>query len=246
MKTGVKLACLVAFLAAGLGFWSYARSVTAQNIAPGTAMAVCDIHRAYQAYKRVVDLKAKLTDDRDRIQAEVTDLNRQAKNMQDELAASGFLSGSPEFEQKRREILKKSLETKNFADLSQNELRRQDMRIVETSYQDVYKAVEKIAAKTTGFIYTVSLMGTTGERTGLSDQVKPLIARLKEHTDKPIYVGFGISTPQHALQVAQAGADGVIIGSRIIKFIEENLNSPPAMKKQIKAFIEDVIRTLKS
>ena len=147
MKTGVKLACLVAFLAAGLGFWSYARSVTAQNIAPGTAMAVCDIHRAYQAYKRVVDLKAKLTDDRDRIQAEVTDLNRQAKNMQDELAASGFLSGSPEFEQKRREILKKSLETKNFADLSQNELRRQDMRIVETSYQDVYKAVEKIAAK---------------------------------------------------------------------------------------------------
>ena len=106
--------------------------------------------------------------------------------------------------------------------------------------------IKMIAKRTTGFIYTVSLMGTTGQRSALSNMVKPLIARLKEHTDKPICVGFGISTPEHAKQVAQAGADGVIIGSRIVKFIEENLDSPQTMKDQIKTFIEDVVHSLTS
>jgi len=104
--------------------------------------------------------------------------------------------------------------------------------------------IEKIAALTTGFIYTVSLMGTTGERTGLSDLVEPLIARLKKHTDKPICVGFGISSSEHAKAVADAGADGVIIGSRIVKFIEENPDSPERMKAQISTFVKNVAETI--
>ena len=104
--------------------------------------------------------------------------------------------------------------------------------------------IEKIAAHTTGFIYTVSLMGTTGERTGLSDLVKPLIERLKKHTDKPICVGFGISSAEHACQVAEAGADGVIIGSRIVKLIEDNPDDPEKMKRAVKAFITDVTQAL--
>lgn len=106
--------------------------------------------------------------------------------------------------------------------------------------------IEKIAAQTTGFIYTVSVMGTTGQRTELSDAVKPLIARLKKHTDKPICVGFGISTPEHAREVAQAGADGVIIGSRIVKFIEENQDDAGTMKQQIDGFIRSVTAALVS
>ncbi len=108
----------------------------------------------------------------------------------------------------------------------------------------VEERIEKIAANTTGFIYTVSLTGTTGERTALSDQVKPLITRLKKHTDRPICVGFGISSAEHAQQVAQAGADGVIIGSRIVKFIEDNQANPEKMKDSIKTFIANVIETL--
>ncbi len=104
--------------------------------------------------------------------------------------------------------------------------------------------IEKIAAHTTGFIYTVSLMGITGARSGLSDQVKPLISRLKEHTDKPICVGFGISTAEHAAEVAAAGADGVIIGSRIVRMIEDNLDNPSAMKTQIADFIQSVAKSL--
>ena len=100
--------------------------------------------------------------------------------------------------------------------------------------------IQQIAEQTTGFIYTVSLLGTTGQRSGLSDLVKPLIGRLRSLTEKPICVGFGISTAEHARDIAQAGADGVIIGSRIVKFIEDNLDDTDTIKKQLAAFIESV------
>lgn len=104
--------------------------------------------------------------------------------------------------------------------------------------------IKKVAEKATGFIYTVSLLGTTGERTGLSDMVKPLISRLKGLTKQPICVGFGISTPDHAQEVARAGADGVIIGSRIVKFIEDNANNTAEMKKQVGEYIKQVTKKL--
>ncbi len=97
-----------------------------------------------------------------------------------------------------------------------------------------------IAQKTTGFIYTVSLLGVTGARKSLSEAVRPLVMRLKSLTDVPICVGFGISTPEHASQVAAAGADGVIIGSKIVKMIEDNLDDKEKMKSEIKTFISEV------
>ena len=100
--------------------------------------------------------------------------------------------------------------------------------------------IELIASKTTGFIYTVSTLGVTGARSQLSDMVKPLIARLKSMTDVPVCVGFGISTPEHARDVAAAGADGVIIGSRIVRMIEANLGNTEKMKSQIAGFIRSV------
>jgi len=99
---------------------------------------------------------------------------------------------------------------------------------------------KRIAEKTTGFIYTVSLLGVTGARKGLSDMVKPLVIRLKKLTDVPICVGFGVSTPQHAKEIAEAGADGVIIGSKIVKMIEDNLNDKNKMQTQIADLIKQV------
>ncbi|MCE5186932.1 MAG: tryptophan synthase subunit alpha [Planctomycetaceae bacterium] len=104
--------------------------------------------------------------------------------------------------------------------------------------------IKEVACRTTGFIYTVSLLGTTGERSALSDAVRPLVQKLKALTDKPVCVGFGISTPEHAKEVAAAGADGVIIGSRIVKFIESNLTDPAAMKSQVADFVGNVKRSL--
>lgn len=102
----------------------------------------------------------------------------------------------------------------------------------------------RIAEKSTGFIYTVSTLGVTGERQSLSDVVKPLIRRLKSITQTPICVGFGISTPEQAGEVAAAGADGVIIGSRIVKVIEQNIGSIESAKGELKRFLAEVRATL--
>jgi len=87
--------------------------------------------------------------------------------------------------------------------------------------------MRRIAAKTTGFIYTVSVLGVTGSRDTLSDSVQDLVRRLKSLTTVPICVGFGISKPEHARAVADAGADGAIIGSRIVGMIEATWTIPP-------------------
>ncbi len=97
-----------------------------------------------------------------------------------------------------------------------------------------------IASKTTGFIYTVSLLGVTGSREKLSEQVEGLIAKLKKLTGVPVCVGFGISKPEHAAKVAAAGADGVIIGSKIVKIIEENLGNKEKTLAEISTFIKEV------
>ncbi len=97
-----------------------------------------------------------------------------------------------------------------------------------------------IASKTTGFIYAVSLLGVTGARSELSDAVENLVSKLKAMTDVPICVGFGISSPEHAAAVARAGADGVIIGSKIVGLIESNLDNTEKALEEIKAFITQV------
>jgi tryptophan synthase alpha chain len=75
----------------------------------------------------------------------------------------------------------------------------------------------RIGARARGFLYTVSVMGTTGERAGLAGGLEDVIARAAAHTDVPVAVGFGIATPEQAAAAAAAGADGVIVGSRLVR-----------------------------
>jgi len=97
-----------------------------------------------------------------------------------------------------------------------------------------------IAFKTTGFIYTVSLLGVTGSREKLSDTVEGLIGKLKKLTSVPVCVGFGISKPEHAAAIAAAGADGVIIGSKIVKLIEKNLGNKEKCLAEITTCLSEV------
>ncbi len=97
-----------------------------------------------------------------------------------------------------------------------------------------------IASRTTGFIYTVSVLGVTGSRDQLSGSIEGLIGRLKQLTSVPICVGFGISKPEHAAAVAQAGADGIIIGSKVVSLIESNLGDKDKMVSDISAFLGQV------
>jgi tryptophan synthase alpha chain len=72
-----------------------------------------------------------------------------------------------------------------------------------------------------GFVYLVSVAGVTGARDRLSDRVTGLIRRVRGHTQLPLLVGFGISRPEHARAALEAGADGVVIGSRAIEVCEQ-------------------------
>ncbi len=97
-----------------------------------------------------------------------------------------------------------------------------------------------IASKTTGFIYTVSLLGVTGSRDELSDTIEGLISKLKKLTNVPVCVGFGISKPEHAATIVRAGADGVIIGSKIVDLIERNLSNKDKCLSEISAFLTEI------
>ncbi len=91
--------------------------------------------------------------------------------------------------------------------------------VAPTSSQE---RITAIAAKSQGFIYLVSVTGVTGVRSGgLDERVKGILANIRSITDKPIAIGFGISAPEHAKQVQAWGADGVIVGSAMVKRLAE-------------------------
>ncbi len=75
-----------------------------------------------------------------------------------------------------------------------------------------------IGRESRGFVYAVSVMGTTGERTELAGTAATLVERLRAVTDLPVLLGFGVSTPEHAAAGAR-GADGVIVGAAVVRRI---------------------------
>jgi len=100
------------------------------------------------------------------------------------------------------------------------------------------KRIRKIASASSGFIYLVSRLGVTGARNEMQSSTLSLIKRARKFTDKPLYVGFGISTPEHVKSVINAGADGVIVGSAVVRLIEENLKNKEKMLDNIGSFIK--------
>jgi tryptophan synthase alpha chain len=81
------------------------------------------------------------------------------------------------------------------------------------------KRIQLVAEKSRGFIYLVSVTGVTGVRRSLPSDLAAFVTRVRRLTTRPICVGFGISTTEHARRVAQI-ANGVIVGSRIIQLME--------------------------
>jgi tryptophan synthase alpha chain len=79
--------------------------------------------------------------------------------------------------------------------------------------------IRRIAGRTTGFVYCVSRLGTTGEGEGLSDAFVPVLREVRKVSDLPVCVGFGVSTAEHARH-AGALADGVIVGSALVAAAE--------------------------
>jgi len=91
----------------------------------------------------------------------------------------------------------------------------------------------RIAARSHGFVYAVGLMGVTGARASLADSAGILAHRIKAVTDKPVLIGFGISTPEQA-RAACAEADGVVVASALMRRYLDGA-SPEAIGEQVAA-----------
>lgn len=108
--------------------------------------------------------------------------------------------------------------------------------IAPTTPEDRQKALAKSSQ---GFIYALSRTGVTGGHAAPSEAIGDLVASIAAHTETPICVGFGISNPEHAKMVAEK-ADGVIVGSAIVKTVELNADDPEVAAK-LKDFVTPLI-----
>jgi tryptophan synthase alpha chain len=94
----------------------------------------------------------------------------------------------------------------------------------------------RIGARARGFIYVVSVTGTTGERSSPAGSQAALLRRARAHSALPVVLGFGISTPAQAAAAADAGADGVIVGSRLVRAAGEERDAPAAVGRLVGEF----------
>ncbi|MCS7091430.1 MAG: tryptophan synthase subunit alpha [Verrucomicrobiota bacterium] len=101
-----------------------------------------------------------------------------------------------------------------------------------------------IARRASGFVYYISREGVTGMRDQLADNLSMMTARIRAHTDLPIAIGFGISTPEQA-RAAAAWGDAVVVGSAIVHRIGQ-LGRSPDLVPQVSAFVRALVRAVKS
>ena len=127
----------------------------------------------------------------------------------------------------------------------QDAVNRQSLELVYlVAPTSTNKRIQTIAKLSNSFIYLVSVTGVTGTRTSLDSNLVPFIKRLKKQTKRPICVGFGISTPKHVLELKK-NVDGIVIGSAIIKIIEENLKNKKEIIKKVSNFSKKISEATK-
>jgi tryptophan synthase alpha chain len=98
--------------------------------------------------------------------------------------------------------------------------------------------IKVVAESASGFIYCVSLVGVTGARAELGDEAEALVKRVRQYTELPLVVGFGISKPEQVAQVA-AMADGVVVGSALVNLLESHQGDEALLE------VSDYVRLLK-
>ena len=111
--------------------------------------------------------------------------------------------------------------------------RKNDVDVISLIAPTSKERIQKIAGDATGFIYIVSSLGVTGMRSEIKTDLNAIISDIRDVTDLPLAVGFGINTPEQASNIGKI-ADGVIVGSAIVKIIEEHgENASEALKEYV-------------
>ena len=101
--------------------------------------------------------------------------------------------------------------------------------------------IKQITKDSESFIYSVNLKGITGVKTVQVDEANKQIEKIKKFTNLPVVAGFGIKTPQDVADIAKSNCDGVVVGSQIVKYIQENIddkNLPQKLGTYVKSFVE--------
>ena len=110
---------------------------------------------------------------------------------------------------------------------------KNDVDVISLIAPTSSERIKMIANDATGFIYVVSSLGVTGMRSEIKTDLNAILSDIREVTDLPLAVGFGINTPQQAEDISKI-ADGVIVGSAIVKIIEEHgENASEALKEYV-------------
>jgi len=136
-------------------------------------------------------------------------------------------------------VIVPDLPCEEASDLIKFARREEVATIFLSSPTSTSKRIKDIANNSKGFIYYVSLTGVTGARRDLPGDIASKIRAIRSVTDKPVAVGFGVSNPEQAARVAKT-ADGVIVGSAIVKIIGENKNIPRRVYRFAKSIAKAV------
>ena len=117
-----------------------------------------------------------------------------------------------------------------------NKLKKNNIDLIRliTPTTDIHR-LKLILKNASGFLYYVAVMGTTGQKSANIDELAKSIDFIRQHTNLPIIPGFGIKSPKDVKNVCKI-ADGAVVGSSIVKIIEDNINDKKIMIKKIDEF----------
>ena len=115
------------------------------------------------------------------------------------------------------------------------------IRLVTPSTDD--SRIDTVLHNVSGFVYYISVLGVTGTRRAVADQIETAVARLRKHTSLPIAVGFGIKTAENAHAVAQH-ADGIVVGSAIVDLVKANLDEHGKPNASLVKTVHEFVRAI--
>ena len=121
------------------------------------------------------------------------------------------------------------------------------IRLVTPTTDD--ERIASVLKNVSGFVYYISVLGVTGTKEVVTEQVSVAVDRLRNYTDLPIAVGFGIKTPERAKAVSEV-ADGIVIGSAIVDLVQNNIDlagtPEPELLTKVKDFVSDISKSINS
>ena len=121
------------------------------------------------------------------------------------------------------------------------------IRLVTPTTND--ERIASVLKNVSGFVYYISVLGVTGTKEVVTEQVSVAVDRLRNYTDLPIAVGFGIKTPERAKAVSEV-ADGIVIGSAIVDLVQNNIDlagtPEPELLTKVKDFVSDISKSIHS